>query len=61
MSKEFDKDRLYAVPGDWLIGLKRLEKELYSERRMGGDKMRDWGNWLNQGFFNQVEEVDDRD
>jgi hypothetical protein len=35
--------------------LEQLEKILYSEKRMTADEMRDWANWLNHCFFENVE------
>jgi hypothetical protein len=58
---EINRNAEYVIMGDWLEGLKNLEKELYSEQRMGGDKMRDWGNWLNQGFFGNLYELQEGD
>lgn len=56
-------DREYIIPGEWLLGLKKLEKWLYdgcfSDVTNQPGKVRDWANWLNQGFFGQIEPVDD--
>lgn len=53
MTESPEDGKMYITMGEYLIGLKNLEKALYSEQRMSGDQMRDWANWLNQGFFLQ--------
>lgn len=38
----------YVILGKDLLFLRKLEKDLYSEKRMSGDDMRDYANYLNQ-------------
>lgn len=63
---KIEKDESYLVPGEWLLGLKNLEKWLYdgscfSDATNQPGKIRDWANWLNQGFFGNIDKVADFD
>jgi hypothetical protein len=46
--EEIDATRIYAVMGEYLIGLKNLEKRLYMAdlNRMNADDTRGWASYI---------------
>jgi len=42
----FEKDRYYAVMGEFLTALERLQKRLYSPKDLTADERRDMANAL---------------
>jgi len=63
MGQNIDKKGYYVVPGDWLFGLQKLGKWLYEDAFSDAEKhpnnFRDWASWLDQGFFTNIEKIQD--
>ncbi len=49
--------KFYALDEDTLTILKKLKNRLYTEQRIYGDEMRDWGNTLD-ALLRSVEEME---
>ncbi len=49
--------KFYALDEDTLAILKKLKSRLYTEQRMFGDEMRDWGNTLD-ALLRGIEEME---